>query len=1116
MQESLGNTDNFIQLILSIFTGEIKKIENDNYNKKLIDIILSNKNLVCKSYKFMQILLKDLINNSPDSILDNLDNIKNNHNLYIDTINKANDDCLNEIILSIFENQFNTYFDSIPNMRGVDLEANFPKYLEYKNIHGKANPAFVLHNKSLDLFKNCANTLEAIYNNRIEKKDEKINNENLCILYCISYIKIYINKAIYFNHTINQEFHEFEKIHDAIEGNAKNNFRKMIKIYAFKICFFLLNSHYQEFSNYHYPNHQIKFFEEFKDKFNEKKEAMLSYYLLPNGEELKKYQQESELFESYRFNNFDNPVKQFKEYIEKNGIDIFYTISTNIIVSNLALKNYVANSDEYSKYSSFIKSLFDNQLKLPEITKKLFLLYSNDDEFNKTMKIKLINDEGLTEINSTTFEILLYGLRICLQTTNCENPNEFLYSQIITNDCEKKLLESCLPGNNVLDDNFVSNYKAIEKHLNTLPSNIGAYVCSCGLYYDIGPCGFPNATSTCSNCGQKTGYGPLPKGITGGHGFAHRPGHYRIFKDLAQKQGEFRKYGDNDNNIPNMLLADYKSKIIDPKIENSKYGISKVSKLVFENTHQTVRKLSHIGYRLLNFVLYSHIFYSNCLNFISNDNMKKYVCDGMTCIKMLEVNWNLLKEGLQSKSIQIIQVFMNLIFNKLCEKLKNCKIIKTIQEREKFEEEIEKLLEESYKEYEEYSKNYLEINQEALQLDKHNMKALMLENNEIKSYDEENYPFYKYFLMTTYPSKDSFINELKKILQYEIKYPLLSSYINDDIDRINILKYLPDFNEFVNLMIDNYSYKITREEASKTKLKDEDIYKNNPQKFLDKFKKFKNIWIKLKPYATKYGCRDEMPQIDLDENTTLAHFLNDNGEICKGMYIAAAYQYFIETQNDFLNKLIEPLKQNGILHHFVKNLEKTIDVQKAKKNEALNFDKANEVFMEVIFDNCKRNIFKEDNSINYMNYKQYIYDFDAVEKILGEIILPGKTRFNGHENLKFVTYSFEGFRGNKTSVLSDFSGKYKQLPLSIESKQLIYNSLKDKLENQKEDLPKILFSIQLLIYYLTQERKDENDEIIKIVQELPDYVSLSKESIEFLNKINLKIKEIEGLYSYIE
>ena len=43
-----------------------------------------------------------------------------------------------------------------------------------------------------------------------------------------------------------------------------------------------------------------------------------------------------------------------------------------------------------------------------------------------------------------------------------------------------------------------------------------------------------------------------------------------------------------------------------------------------------------------------------------------------------------------------------------------------------------------------------------------------------------------------------------------------------------------------------------------------------------------------------------------------------------------------------------------------------------------------------------------------MNYKQFIYDFDSIEKILGEIILPGKMKFNGHKNLKFIKYSFEG------------------------------------------------------------------------------------------------------------
>ena len=496
--------------------------------------------------------------------------------------------------------------------------------------------------------------------------------------------------------------------------------------------------------------------------------------------------------------------------------------------------------------------------------------------------------------------------------------------------------------------------------------------------------------------------------------------------------------------------------------------------------------------------------------------MNKYICDGMTCLKMIVINWNLLKDALQSKGVQIIQIFMNLIFDKLIEKLKKCKEIKTNEEREKFEEEIDQLMTESFKEYEAYSKTYLELNQEALQLDKHNMKALMLENNEITTYDEENYPFYKFFLMTTYPSKAEFINELKKVLNYETKYPLISSYISDGNEQKNLIKFLPDFNEFVNLMIDTYSYKISREDASKKILKEEEIYKNNQQKFLKKFDKFKKIWVHLKPFSIKYGCRDEMPPVDLDENKSLAYFLNDNGEIGKGMYIAAAYQNFIEWQNNFLDGLIEPLRQNGILHHFVKTMEKTIDVQKAKKNEVLNFDKINELFMEIIFENCKRNIYREDNSINFMNYKQYIYDFDSVERTLGEMLLPGKVKFNGHENLKFVTYSFEGFRGSKSSVLSDFSEKYNQKPLSIENKQSIYDSIKDQLKEENEELSKILFSIQLLIYYLTQERCKETDYIKTIIGDLPDYVILTKECKEFFEKQNLKVEELTAVYSYFE
>ena len=1114
LKSNIGETEDFPKLILNIFVNEIKKIENDNYHQKLVEIILSNSNLISISYPFISLILKKLIDIDPSSISKSLENLQKNNNLYLEPINASNNDALNEIILSKFENHFNLYFESIPNLSDEDLKEYFPKYSESIQ-NDNNNPTLILFDQSLVLFKNCLNFLEMIYNNKIEKKNEVIINELICKLYCIAYVKIYLFKSIEFNHYNNQEFLNFDEIIKAIEGNAKNNFRKMIKIYVFKIFFYILKNNYYEFSNYHFPNHQITFFEEFKDKFEEQKEAMLSYYMLPKDEEFTKYKEESDKFDSYRFSNFNNPINQFKDSIEKDGIDIFYTVSSNIVISNLALKNYTSNSDEYSKYSSFAKSLF-GQLKISENTKKLFLLFSNDDEFNKKMKPKLINEEGLTEIDSTSFEILLYGLRFCLQTSNCENPNGLFFFELISKECEEKIKQNCIPGNNILDDIYVSNYDAVEKHLNKNAANVGAYVCSCGLYYDIGPCGFPNEPSKCLNCGLPTGYGPKPPGMTGQHGFAYRDGHYRIFKDEATKKQELTKYGDNDKNIPNMLLNDYKSKIIDPIIEKSKFGISKVSKIVFESTQQTVRKLSQAGYRLLSFILYSHLFYSNCLEFISNDNMKNYICEGMTCIKMIVSNWNLLKDALQSKGIQIIQIFMNLIFKKLSEKIKNCKELKTNEERDQFEGEIDQLLEESYKEYEEYSKVYLELNKEALELDQHNMKSLMLENNDIKAYDEENYPFYKFFFMSTYPSKQNMINELEKIINFEQKYPLLSIYVNNLEDKIHLIKYLPEFNEFENFMIDYYSYKISRDEASKRLLKDEEIYKNNEQKFTDKLDRFKEIWSELKPFATKYGCRDEMPPIDLDENKSVAHFLNDNGEICKGMYIAAAYQAFIEWQNSFLDKIIEPVRQNGILHHYVKTMEKTIDVQKSTNNEALNFERADSSFMEIIYENSKRNIFRENNNVNYMNYKQFIYDFDSIERSLGEIILSGKMKFNGHENLKFVTYSYEGFRGSKSSVLSDFSAKYEQKALSLENKQSIYDSIKDKMKGENDELSKILFSIQLLIYYLTQVRFKETDEINTIIEELPEYVSLSPECIDFFKNQKLKIEEITEVYSFFE
>ena len=72
----------------------------------------------------------------------------NNNKLYLEPINKAKSEVLNEIILSIFENQFNTYFESIPKLSKEELDQYYPKFLDYYNTHNKENPCFILFDNS--------------------------------------------------------------------------------------------------------------------------------------------------------------------------------------------------------------------------------------------------------------------------------------------------------------------------------------------------------------------------------------------------------------------------------------------------------------------------------------------------------------------------------------------------------------------------------------------------------------------------------------------------------------------------------------------------------------------------------------------------------------------------------------------------------------------------------------------------------------------------------------------------------------------------------------------------------------------------------------------------------
>ena len=837
-----------------------------------------------------------------------------------------------------------------------------------------------------------------------------------------------------------------------------------------------MNNNFEEFQKFEYKKAGIDFFDEFSKKKENKKdeEAMLTYFFLPLDEEdYKKYLELSKLF--LQNMNFDLDKKDISDYTKKVSFDIFICISINKIISNLGLKNY-DEKEIFKHFSDYTKSLFNN--KNEELRQLLSLFYDFETYKNK-IKQKLIDKEK-NAIDQKLFEALLYGFRFCVNSLekNTKNKNEeLIFSSIFTKNCTNIIDQSLIPGNDNKEDLHLSTLEIIEFHLKTYKDASGCYVCSCGLYYNIDPCGFPtsNRTFNCAYCGQKCGWDK--KKIPGGapnHGMVIRPGHLRIFRDKAHKEGQMSRWKDPDENIPNILLEDYKKNFIDPIRKKPGFGFNSISRDYFENQNKKVRNLSNIGYRLLNFISYCHLFFSYCIGYISEENMKKYLIKNTDILRIIEIDWNLLKESLQRKNVWSIQIFMNLIFKKLSKLIKECKLCKIDDDRLKFEKQVEDLIEECIIEYPKYSAKYYEENNK--ELDIYSLKALVTEIfPPIKEYyPESDYPMFNYFILTKYKTED----DLVKRMNNKEKYPLLTRLLDGNPEDKK-LEYLPAFNEFTNYMVENYSFKISREDSRTTKLSSMDII-NRPE-FKNKFKNFLKAWDEVKSKAIKYRSFPEMRIKDLTIDDKLIYFLNDIEELCSGMYLASACQNFIDWQNSFLYPIEKGNKFNGILYNYVDNIKKRIPVQEAKHdqivliNERFSKTKYRDLF-DVIYSFSRRNILNEKGMIDYSNYNSFEYDYDAIEEELGKIILPGVCQFEGEDYLNLIKFWGEGLTREYSEMLIILNLKYPQKDLNDEEKGIIIKYI-NKMNNEnlgnkkgKYDFKEFFGSIQLLIFHLIEKR----------------------------------------------
>ena len=428
-----------------------------------------------------------------------------------------------------------------------------------------------------------------------------------------------------------------------------------------------------------------------------------------------------------------------------------------------------------------------------------------------------------------------------------------------------------------------------------------------------------------------------------------------------------------------------------------------------------------------------------------------------------------------------------------------------------------------------------------MNLNPNNIKEVIIGNYDPSLYPQELYPDIQYYCVSNMNYLDTFAEAFNSSNDNKKKYSLINTLINKDTEltknAIN-MQSLIHINKLTNLLLNIYSLKISREDAKKIIFKKDlkniiETYNKISNKKIteDKFIKeyfapFIKSWNNIKDRALQYKCRmlrnierGEKP-LDMDMNSALCYFLVDDGDKEGGMFLAAAYENFIQWQNQFIDDIISKNSLQGILNGYISQLEMEINVQDAVENDTINIDEnIYERLNHLISSYSIRNIFNiNEKNIYYKNYNEIIYNYDLIEEELAKLILPGIKKFK-KDKIKFITYLYEGFRGREnSSILVRYDEKYGFKELSEEEKNYI-NKIIKKINNNKKIYNDIFSSLQILMNEILKENFQPNDLIINIIKKLPNYVILNEELINLINNYSSSNQEgftVNSLISLFE
>ena len=222
-------------------------------------------------------------------------------------------------------------------------------------------------------------------------------------------------------------------------------------------------------------------------------------------------------------------------------------------------------------------------------------------------------------------------------------------------------------------------------------------------------------------------------------------------------------------------LQEFKTNYVDKHIVVTEKGIINNLDISEFEKSDPIRNMDIITFRLLNFILYSFLLETYILNNLSKEEASNYLVENlfpMNLFGVVKKNWKLLGDSLKEKGIENIQFFLNMIFDKIIEKIKKLKNVGKLEELNNFENDVSQYINEiitNKEKIDELNKGYQKINNDILSLNPQSIKEIILEHYDPSNYDEKLYPDFQYYYASEIHNYDTFIKKFKSTTENEEK-----------------------------------------------------------------------------------------------------------------------------------------------------------------------------------------------------------------------------------------------------------------------------------------------------------------------------------------------------------